>query len=75
MRDVGGNMGNMNGKCVFLWRNAAELWWGLKRIDRYFLLNNQGVTGKIKSDVLRNEKYGRKAEIPSAKLIRNGCWR
>ena len=32
--------------------NAAELWWGLKRIDRYFLLNNQGVTGKIKSDVL-----------------------
>ena len=52
--------------------NAAELWWGLKRIDRYFLLNNQGVTGKIKSDVLRNEKYGRKAEIPSAKLIRNG---
>ena len=20
MRDVGGNMGNMNGKCVFLWR-------------------------------------------------------
>jgi hypothetical protein len=55
--------------------NAAELWWGLKRIDRYFLLNNQGVTGKIKSDVLRNEKYGRKAEIPSAKLIRNGCWR
>ena len=56
MRDVGGNMGNMNGKCVFLWRgwggNGAELWWGLKRIDRYFLLNIHGVTGKIKSDVL-----------------------
>lgn len=52
MRDVGGNMGNMNGKCVFLWRECGRTVLGLKRIDRYFLLNIQGVTGKIKSDVL-----------------------
>lgn len=24
MRDVGGNMGNMNGKCVFLWRECSR---------------------------------------------------
>ena len=24
MRDVGGNMGNMNGKCVFLWRECGR---------------------------------------------------
>ena len=24
MRDVGGNMGNMNGKCVFLWRGCGR---------------------------------------------------
>ncbi len=24
MRDVGENMGNMNGKCVFLWRECGR---------------------------------------------------
>ena len=24
MRDVGGNMGNMNGKCVFLWGECGR---------------------------------------------------
>ena len=24
MWDVGGNMGNMNGKCVFLWRECGR---------------------------------------------------
>ena len=24
MRDVGGNMGNMNRKCVFLWRECGR---------------------------------------------------
>lgn len=24
MRDVGGNMGNMNGKCVFQWRECGR---------------------------------------------------
>lgn len=24
MRDVGGNMGNMNGNCVFLWRECGR---------------------------------------------------
>lgn len=24
MRDVGGNMENMNGKCVFLWRECGR---------------------------------------------------
>ena len=24
MRDVGGNMGNMDGKCVFLWRECGR---------------------------------------------------
>ena len=25
MRDVGGNRGNMNGKCVFLWRECGRI--------------------------------------------------
>ncbi len=51
MRDVGGSRGDMNKNESMCGRFAAKLWWGLKRIDRYFLLNIQGVTGKIKSDV------------------------
>ena len=32
--------------------DAAKVWLGVKRIERWFLLNNRGVTGKIKSGEL-----------------------
>lgn len=39
-------------KHLFEGEDAAKVWLGVKRIERWFLLNNQGVTGKIKSGVL-----------------------
>ena len=39
-------------KQLFEGEDAAKVWLGVKRIERWFLLNNQGVTGKIKSGIL-----------------------
>ena len=37
MRDVGGNMGNMNGKCVFLWRGCGgNVGGGLEKLQGFF---------------------------------------
>ena len=39
-------------KHLFGGEDAAKVWLGVKRIERWFLLNNRGVTGKIKSGEL-----------------------
>ena len=43
---------NEKEKHLFVGWDAAKVWLGVKRIERWFLLNNRGVTGKIKSGVL-----------------------